>query len=123
MTSGPLVLKCKKVKYGGDHTYTYIRASSVHEWELVVEVSGFVVQWAILNYTRQLLELLDPHDICMLYRTNFVIGECWMWTLFTHGRPDLAIKMPVLRTLNSYRLFEREEMRQDVFAKVRDRGI
>lgn len=122
MTCRPLALKFKKEYYGGDHTYSYIRASSVHEWEPVVEVNGLVVKWTILNYTGQLIDLLDPNEICNLYRTKFVLGECLMWTLFTHGRPDLAIKMPVLRSLNSSRLFERELMRQEIFGKARGRG-
>ena len=122
MTSLPLVLQFKKVNYGGHHTYTYIRASSVHEWEQTVEVNGLIVMWTIVNFIGPLVGFLDQHSICTLYRTKFVIGECLMWTLFTHGHPDLAIKLPVLRTLNSSRLFEREMMRQEVFGQVLDRG-
>eukprot|EP00435_Cladocopium_sp_Y103_P031538 s46_g8.t1 len=112
----PLVLQSKKVSYEGSmHTYTFIRESERYEWEEVVEVNGLLLKWAIRKFTGQLLEFLDQHDFRSLCRTKFVIGECLMWNLFTHCCPDLAITMPVLRTLKSSRLLEREVVRQEIF--------
>ena len=118
MTSSPMVLDLQKKHYGGDHVYTYVRASHRHGWEQVLEVCGMVLMWTLSTHGCLYLSWLDFDDLAQLYRTNFYVGECVMWTCFFNTRPDWGVKLPTLRTLAVCRLMEREELRQEEFDKA-----
>eukprot|EP00435_Cladocopium_sp_Y103_P040475 s494_g11.t1 len=118
MSRLPEILEVKKAHFGGDHTFTYVRASKSMAWEEAVEVNGMVVKWAFSNHGNLYLSWLEFHDVIHLYRTNFYVGECVMWTCFFNNRPDWGVKLPTLRTLNRSRLTEREVLRQEHFDQV-----
>ena len=113
--SRPIQLHYEKRHYGGDHIFTYIRASDLHEWEETVEVNGLVMKWAFSKFGRFFVPLLEIQELIHLYRTNCNIGEMVMWTCLFNQRSDLALKLPILRTLKMSRLLDKETMRQDMF--------
>ncbi len=105
-----------------DKEVVYARVSSNSRWEILDNVDACSFQLVFFHPNFKLLAaMLEASDLSKVCQTNYYVGECVMWTALLNNRADIVISLPVLRTIKTDRLIEREFKRQEFFELFREK--
>ena len=120
MASKPICLEVVWSNLGNpSESFPLVRANEGYEWERMEQVNaGFFMEMVQTNGKLVMIDFLEVSDACELARTNSHVADCIMWVFLMHGLPDVALQLPILKSLKGYRALEREVRRQSMFTTM-----
>ena len=121
MASQPLCLQVVRSNLGNPlESFLLARGNERDEWEMMEQVNaGFFMEIVEMNGKPVMIEFLDVSDATTLATTNSHVADCILWVFLIHGRPDVALQLPILKSLSGYRALEREVQRQSMFTMMK----
>lgn len=113
MAQAPQQLDVCKAFHGGQVSTLARDCKHTHlDWELLNPVNASALMETLAMNSTLFLAFLEEKDKYRLTICNFYIGETTFWLTILNGQLDVATKLPMLKTCNSFRLVEREMQRQ-----------